>query len=157
MGKELLNGELEFRYPDSFRMLSPEEKKKMTFLVSGPGEVFVSPDDHITISIGWTKAGGITSRLLNSYDLIKNSESKIKKALKPSGYALEKIFSADIGGAPSDAVRYTYTSQGIGMVGETWCVKIVKNIYYFNFYYRQDLREESLELLREIRRSVDWV
>ena len=157
MEKILLNGELEFCYPDSFHIMDYEEKRKLTFLEKGPGEVFSDPENHITISIGWTKAGGISSKLLNSYDLIKNSESRIKKAMRPYGYELEKMFSADIGGAPADAIRYIYNAQGIGMVGEVWCVKIARNIYYFNFYYRQELREESLEILREMRRTAEWI
>ena len=137
--------------------MDAEEKKNMKFMTEGEGEVFSDPEMHILLSVGWTKAGGITSRLLSLHDLIKNSESRIRKAQKPFGYELEKIFSGDLGGAPGDAVRYTYTVQGVRMTGETWCVKMGRNIYYFNFYYRDALREESLEVIRTIRDSVEWV
>ena len=74
--------------------------------------------------------------------------------MKSFGYKTEAYPNRTIAGADARGLRYSYTTQGIDMIGETYSLKIEDTLYYFHCYYRSSLREESRAVCNKILDSV---
>lgn len=77
----LLNDELELTCPESFRVLSHEERNQLSFIEEGPGECLKDDSRHIMISIGWKRIGGLVSLLASTKDISVQSEKAVSQAL----------------------------------------------------------------------------
>lgn len=51
------------------------------------------------VSIGWQQVGGLTSMLLKSGDIVKNSEKAVSKSMQSYGYQREGFLQRSIAGA----------------------------------------------------------
>ncbi len=49
-----------------------------------PGVCLSDPEGHITVTVGWKRAGGLAALVLSFKDGAKNLEAKLKKSMKPS-------------------------------------------------------------------------
>ena len=78
-------------------------------------------------------------------------------AMAAYGYALAGFLSEDAGGVPAEGYRYTYTTEDVGMTGESFSLKKGKTFYYLHAYYRTELAEESASVIREMLSSSEWV
>ena len=83
-------------------------------------------------------------------------EAKIRKPMSQYGYTLEGFMTREVGGKTADGYRYAYEVKGIGMVGESLSLKSGGNFYYIHSYFRQELREPSLQVLDKVFTSVTW-
>ncbi len=153
----LLNNELNLSYPEGFHVLDDEERNRLTFFEDGPGVCLSDPERHIMMSVGWKQAGGFAAMVLNSKDVAKNMEAKIRKPMKQFGYRLEGFVSREVGGKQANGFRYEYEAQGIGMFAESLAVKMNKTIYYIHFYARTALKAESLPIMEDILGSILWM
>ncbi|MBQ8053121.1 MAG: hypothetical protein IJ198_04870 [Lachnospiraceae bacterium] len=156
MGKIQLNNELNFSYPDAFKVLTEEDLKKYQFFEEAPGFCISDAQRHIMISISWRQANPFVAMLAGTADIARNMEAKIRKPMSRYGYKLEGFMNRQIGGKSADGYRYTYSVQDIGMLGESLSVKSGSNFYYIHCYLREALREESLRVLDEIFGAVTW-
>lgn len=154
MQEIILNNEFKLSVPDGFHVLSEEEKAGMRLLEEGPFVGLSNPDRHIMATIGWKKAPGFSSLLLSSKDLIKNTEKTVRKSMSPFGYRCRGFEKKQIAGNEADSFLYEYTAQQVDMLAETCVMKVDKIIYYFNFYGRAALEQESLSAWNEILGSM---
>ena len=150
----LLNNSLKLPCPEGFHVMDDEERSELNIKGNGPGVCLSNPERHIIVSIGWQQVGGLTSLLLKSGDIVKNSEKAIRKSMQSYGYQLEGFLQRSIAGNKADGFAYTYEAKEIPMYGQSCAMKIGKVFYYFHFYARQAFREESLEIWEEILDSV---
>ena len=156
MEKLFLNEELELKCPDGLRIMTEEERSKLTFLEEGPGECLSDPEKHMVVTIGWKTAGGLTAALLGQKDVAKSMEAKIRKPMKAYGYKPEGFGDRNIGWKKGSGYRYTYEAQGTGMYGEAYVVKSGKTFYYFNLYTRTETKDRSLSAWEEFLGSALW-
>ena len=138
-----INHELRVFYPEGFRMMEQGERAKFNQPYEGPGECLSDPERHILISIGYQQPPKLALMLLNSKDLVKNMEPKIRKPMQPYGYKLLDFCNQAVGGEKAYGFAYEYEAQGIGMYAESYALKKGKTVYYFHFYTRKAFREES--------------
>ena len=156
MSTTQLNNELNLTYPDGFKVMTPEDLKQYKFFEEAPGFCINDADRHIIISVSWRQSNPFVAMLVSSADIAKNMEAKIRKPMGQYGYTLEGFMSREVGGKTADGYRYAYEVKGIGMVGESLSLKSGGNFYYIHSYFRQELREPSLQVLDKVFTSVTW-
>ena len=150
----LLNNSLKLPCPEGFHVMDEEERSELNIMGNGPCVCLSDPERHIIVSIGWQQVGGLTSLLLKSGDIVKNSEKAIRKSMQAYGYQLEGFLQHSIAGNNADGFVYIYEAKGVPMYAQSCAMKVGKVFYYFHFYARQELREESLKVWEEILDSV---
>lgn len=148
-----LNNELTMSCPEGFHILGDAEKRNMQMLKEGEWTGISDPERHILVSCGWEKPG-FASVILKARDIADVSEKRARKALTPMDYRLECRNERMIAGEEACSFRYVYTVQDIPMCGETYALRLGKLIYYFNFYCRQALRDDSLPVWQDLLDSV---
>lgn len=156
MAKLFVNKELELAYPDSFHVMSEEERSKLTFIAEGTGECLSDPENHAVITIGWKTVNGLASFILSQKDMAKNMEAQIRKPMQSFGIRTESAGSKNIGWKKGNGFRYHYEAQGIGMYGESYVVKSGKTFYYLHFYTREETKEQSLPGWEALLASALW-
>ena len=72
--------QLEMMYPDTFHEMSEEKKAGLVFYKDSPGACLEDPENHIIVTIGWTKPG-IMAMMLNEKEAAKAAEKKISQIL----------------------------------------------------------------------------
>ena len=151
-----VNEKLVLCYPDGFHEMDENEKGALQFF-GGDGKCIKDPERHILITIGVKTLGAISSLLINAEEAAKKAESSVRKPMEQFGYIRGGFITKDIGGEKAEGFCYEYKSQGINMSGETFCVKQGKTLYYFNIYFRSDLKDESEKIIYEIISSVRFL
>ena len=150
MTEIVLNNKLRVQYSEWFRVLSEDERNQIKMLEDGQGICLSDPDRHILVSIGWKQPPRLALMMLNSRDLAKNAEKQISKAMQPYGYIAKGGRQRQIAGTETCGFGYEYTAQGIPMYAETFVMKKGRTVYYFHFYARTALKEESLAVWNEL-------
>lgn len=69
MERMTLNNELQFPVPEGFHVMDEEEMSGMTMLAAGPGVCLKDPERHMVVSVGYKKAGLLTSKMLSQKDI----------------------------------------------------------------------------------------
>lgn len=151
-----VNDELILSVPDSFHLLSEEERNKMVFLADGPGLCLSAPALHLMISVGWRKVNGLAAMLLGEKDIAKNMEARVRIPMQESGYRLEGFSDGEIGGKKMSGYSYSYTVKGKGMSAQSMVAKNRKTIYYFHFYARAETRQEGEAVWKQILETARW-
>ena len=139
--------------PEGFHEMTDDEKGNLNILVEGDAVYMTNPEKHIILTVGCRRAGGLAA-LVTQRDLIGNVEKNVRKSMKPYRYVFGEPFETSIAGVDSNGFDYTYVAQGIPMYGREYVMKVNNMIYYFNFYTRQSLRDESLAELNAILKTV---
>ena len=150
-----LNNELVFSYPEGFVKMDKEELSKGLGYNEENGFGIKDVQRHLIISIGW-KRSAFASFMLSETEAAKKAEENISRMMKTYGYKLENLYEKSAGDEKCAGFRYTYKAQETEMTGESWCVKYNKTFYYFNFYMRTELFDESQEVLNEILDQIRW-
>ena len=145
--------QLEMMYPDSFHEMSEEKKAGLVFYKDSPGACLEDPENHIIVTVGWTKPG-IMAMMLNEKEAAKAAEKKISRPMAAHGYHLEEFSDTVLGGVKASGYRYHYHIQDTDMTGETLVVKYKKVFYYLNFYARTGLLEESFKIWQSILDTI---
>ena len=156
MNEITLNDRVKLIYPEGFRLLSEEERGRLRMLEEGPGLSLSDPARHMLLSLGWTRLNPL-SGLLGAYDLAKNMESRVSRAMAPYGYRREGFGSRNVGGREASGFRYEYTAENVPMYGESYALKEGRTLYYFHLYARQELKEESLPLWGRLLEEARWL
>jgi len=151
------NNALALSCPDGFHKLDSAERASLKMLAEGPGEVLSDPDRHILLSIGWKPVGTLTALLLNTKDVAKNMNMRLRKALKPYSCQERETLNRMISGKRAEGLAYEYDSNGIRMLGQSYVAKHGKAFYFLHFYVRSELKAESLPVCEEILASVKWL
>ena len=133
----VMNDELAFPIPAGFHIMDEEERGKLNMLSAGPGTCLSDPDRHFVISIGWHNAGRLATMLLNTAEMAKNMESRIREPMAEFNYALLEFVSAHVGPKQADGFDYVYDSEGIPMFAESLVMKHRKTLFYLHFYCRR--------------------
>ena len=152
-----LNSELTLAFPDGFHVLDAEERSRIRFAEEGAGICLSDPDRHIFVSVAWKEVNGFSALILNNHDLAKHMERSVKKSMRQFGYMTGGKIRRIVGGKESEGFCYTYTAQQIRMFGESLVLRRGKTIYYFHFYVRESLKEESLPLWDSLLAAAEWV
>ena len=147
--------ELQLTYTEDFHEMNESEKAGLNFYKEGPGVCLSNPEKHIIITIGYKKSA-FASVMINVKEAAEKAEEKISVPMKAYGYELEGFTDYELAGEKACGYRYNYTSQDIGMTGETVVVKHRKAFYYLNFYARTELLDESLKIWQDILSSIGW-
>ncbi|MCR5795845.1 MAG: hypothetical protein K6G61_10935 [Solobacterium sp.] len=153
MSELIINNELTMDCPEGFHVLSDEERSRMNMLREGEWTGMSDPERHIIASAGWEKPAFI-SVIMGANDIADVCEKRIRKALQPMGYKLESREERTIAGEKAAGICYGYTVQDTGMCAKTYAFRRGKYVYYFHFYYREALKEESLPVLEALLASV---
>lgn len=151
-----LNSELKFPVPDGFHVMDEEEMSGMTMIAVGPGICLKDPERHIVVSVGYKKAGLLTSKMLSQKDIATKSEGSIRQAMKPYRYWPDGAGKREVGGLAADGFRYLYSAQETDMYAETYVLKKGKTFYYFHVYMRAALKEKSMPVWEEMLGSASW-
>ena len=157
MEKTIINDTLQISFPESFYILSEDELNAMRASANGSCIAYRSDELHIVISIGWNNVEGIRSlfsKMITGKDMVKQLENCYRKSQE--GYKTMAYPEHNIGGVNAKGLRYAYKAKGIDMTGESYAFKKDQTHYYFHFYYRTDLQDESLETCKSILDSASW-
>lgn len=154
MSDLLLNNELSLPVPDGFHVMTDEECKGMNIMGDGKWVGLSDPERHILVIAGWKQPPAFALMLLSEKDLAKNMEKQIGSALQPAGYASEGFTEKVIAGTKACGAQYRYTASGTEMVAASYSMKFRKKTYYFHFYGREALREESITVWNEMLESI---
>ncbi len=152
----VLDDVMSFTYPLGFHVLEGEELEKMNYYKEPPKLCIQDPERHMIVSVAWEKPKGLFGKLADSKDVEEVIEGKIKKMMKPYGYDHLEDFTRKIDRLDADGFRYSYTAQGIKMMGEVLTIKREKTSYYIYGYYREELKEDSIQVMKEIYDSISW-
>ena len=148
--------ELQLAYTEDFHEMSESEKAGLHFYKDEAGVCLSAPEKHIIISVGWKKSA-VASLMINAREAAEKTEESISGPMKAYGYELEGFTDHVLDGEKACGFRYHYTSQDIGMTGETVVVKYKKVFYYLNLYARTELLEESLKIWQAMLDSAEWL
>jgi len=151
----ILNDSICFSFPDGFRKMSEEEQQPFRMDQSGPNVSLRDEDRHIIVSLGYRYAG-LMAAFLSDKDLIKNAQSRIASAMQSFGYRLTGYQDRVLAGKTISSFQYTYTTQGVQMVGECCAMKEGKTIYYLHCYVRQSCMEEGIQIWKEILETASF-
>ena len=151
-----LNEELDLVIPEGFHALSEAELSNMQMIERGEGAAFSDPERHMLVSIGWKKAGMLTSLFLNLTDLGNLTAKNIASAMSSFRYQEEERRTDSLDGCAAEGVRYTYLAQGVEMTGESFALRHGKTLYYLHCYSRTALWTENRKVWEEIIRSGRW-
>ncbi|MBR2991057.1 MAG: hypothetical protein IKF51_06310 [Solobacterium sp.] len=143
--------------PEGFRALSAEERAGMQFLENGEGEVLQDSGRHIMISAAWKKHGRLANLLASPKDAIRAMEKKIAGALKAGGYECDGFLQEEVGGETAEAFRCRYTAQETAMSAESLIMVHNGIHYYVHCYWRTALEADSLAVIREMLKNVNWL
>lgn len=153
-----VNNALQFQVPDGFQEMNAEETAGMLLTEGGEGVALSSQEKHLILSVGWKKAGGFSSLVLNSGDLREKMEQSIQKAMKQLNYRETGEAEITVGGLQADGFSYQYTAvNGTEMAAESYVLKRKNDLYYFHMYSRRELVSENSALVREILRDASWI
>ena len=139
--------------PEGFHVMDKEELKTMNFL-EGEGVCLSDPERHMIVTLGVKQVNGFTSMMMNERDIAKNMETAIRRAQEPYGYKLVDHFKRKIGGKDALGFGYEYASQEVEMYGESYSLKDGKVITYYHMYSRRGLKDENLQVWKEMLESV---
>ena len=148
--------ELQLTYTEDFHEMDENERAGLNFYKDEAGVCLSAPEKHIIISVGWKKSA-VASMMMNAKEAAENAEKNISRPMRAYGYELDGFTDYELDGEKACGFRYHYTSQGIGMTGETVAVKYRKVFYYLNFYVRTELLDESLKLWQDMLDSAEWL
>ena len=95
--------------------------------------------------------------LLNQKDIARSSEKVVAKAMSDVNYSLLGFRDRNIGGKKAQGYCYNYDKDGIAMYGESFCLKIKKTLYYFHFYCRDSMKEDSIPVWEGMLNEVKWL
>ncbi len=139
---------------EGFREMADDEKSALSTIADGDFLAFSNPDKHMIITVGWKEIGSLASKLLNSKEIAKNMEKSIRKAMMVNGYALGRFKDREIAGQKAVGFDYVYEAKGIVMVGESYAIKIDKEIYYFHMYSRQTRQTENMKVWENLLQQL---
>ena len=103
-----------------------------------------------------TYFAALMSSLFSEETLAKGAEKGIRKASGAYGYRLLGFGECRVGGKTGTSFRYTYQAQGIDMAAECCVVKVNGTFFYLYVYYREERKEESCRIWKEILERVRW-
>ncbi|MBR3211751.1 MAG: hypothetical protein IKF70_01470 [Firmicutes bacterium] len=152
----VINDELAFPIPDGFHIMDEEERSQLNMLGGAPGTCLSDPARHMIISIGWHKAGRLATMLLNTAEIAKTMEARIKEPMADFDYALLEFVATRIGGKQANGFDYVYETEGIPMFAESLVLKNKKNLYYLHFYCRRANKIDGVEAWSSILSSASW-
>lgn len=142
--------------PDGFREMNESEKKSLRYAGSGSAAVLKSEEDHMIVNLGYKPTGRLLGSLVNETVLAKGAEKAIRKASEAYDYHLLGFGECRVGGKAGQSFRYTYRAQGIDMAAECCIVKVNGTYFYLYVYYREERKEESCRIWKEILDRVRW-
>lgn len=140
--------------PDGFQVLEETDKEKLNVMGDGNWMGLSDPDRHLLVTVGWKKIGTLPSKLVNTPGLAKAMEKKIRGGLRGMHYMLEGFRTHSIAGLPAEGFRCKYVAQGIPTGAESYVAKDGNVLYYYHFYYRDELEEASLAVWEEILAAI---
>ena len=150
------NNKLTLSFPDTFHVMSGEDREALTFLAEGPGDCLSDPDRHMIISIGWKALGSFSSLLLSTKDVAKNMESRLKEPMRSYSFRVTDSAGKNVGREKAEGFSYEYNASGTDMYGESFVVKYEKVLYYLHFYTREKLKNENMKVWSELLASAQW-
>ncbi len=140
--------------PDGFHVLEEADKQKLNVMGGGDWMGLSDPGRHLLMTLGWKKIGKLPSKLLNTQGLAKAMEKKIRTGLRSMHYKLEGFSTHPIAGLTAEGFRCKYMAQGIPTGAESFVAKDGNVLYYFHFYYREELEDASLAVWEKILESI---
>ncbi len=150
-----LNNALILSFPDGFRKLNDAELNQWRAAQSGASACFRDDDRHIIVSLGFRKEG-LLSGLLNGNDLIKPAQRRMAWVMRAYGYQWLKEDTRLVGGKEARCFQYTYTAQGISMLGECCAIREGKILYYLHCYVRREYEEPGLQTWKDVLAKARW-
>ncbi|MBO6047693.1 MAG: hypothetical protein J6P61_08135 [Erysipelotrichaceae bacterium] len=152
----LINNNLSFDYPESYRPMTDAEMQELKFL-GGPCDVCLThPESHVIISIAHKNINGFAAMMLNTKDIIMKSEKAIRRANAPYNYQLRGFIKEKFGGQIADGFSYYYHAHDIDMSCTTYVVKYKKTIYYFYVYVRDSLKDQAATEWQQMTSTFNW-
>ena len=149
MAREIINKELAVTVPEGFTVLDAAQLKEL-YRDDNPDRWGARNEDkHITLAVFYHKSGGLLSTIAGLKDVVKGTETKLKKGLSANGYKKIGEISETLGGLPAMGFTYTYAVQGIDQLGEVYTIKKDKVVYTVYTYTRPELEEASKPVIRE--------
>ena len=153
MERVTLDDRMTILCPEGFHVMTEEERSKMSMLEEGTWVGLSDPGRHILVTIGWKAVKGL-GFMLKGKGLAENMEKQIRQGMSPFGYQPEGFRERLIAEIPAFGFGYGYVAREIEMVAESYVLKIDKTLYYFHFYARKTLKNESLSVWNEMLDSV---
>lgn len=141
-------------YPDGFHIMDEEESGSLKFLGEGERICLSDPERHMLVCIGWKQVGSIVSHLIGTKNLAKDMEQRVRRPMKQFGYRMGGFSKKKLGGKEALGFSYEYTAQGIDMTGESYVIKIGKEIYSFHVYIRTELKSECFSVWEKMLQNI---
>ena len=153
MERVTLDGKMTIGCPEGFHVMTEEERSQMSMLEEGTWVGFSDPNRHILVTVGWKAVKGL-GFMLKGKGLAENMEKQIRQGMSSFGFKSEGPRERMIAERPAFGFGFGYVAREIEMVAESYVLKIDKTLYYFHFYARKALKNESLPVWNEILDSV---
>ncbi len=153
MNSNIINGEIEFRYPDDFRLMDSEELKKH-FGTSNNMLGIRSAEQHIVMSFAWNKMNMLLLMLTDQKSVLNGMEKRLRDHLE--GFNRTSDIAVNVCGAKANGFTFEYTANNtdIAQVGNLLSFKRGKYLYIIQFAARKEHQQESQNVFDEILSSM---
>ena len=152
----VMNNELALPLERGFHVMDEEEKSQLDFLGGAAGTCLSDPERHMMISIGWSKIGRLPAMLLNTGEIAKNMEGRVREPMAEFGYRLEGFINARVGGKNAEGFDYGYEAEDTRMFAESLIIKHRKSLYNLHMYCRWENRGECHRTWRDMLEAGSW-
>ncbi len=153
----IINDTFQLSYPESFFVMSEEERAKLQMLEQGPGFCLSDPDNHRIVSVGWKKVGKLMYKFLKTKDIRNAMKTRVTGSMRAFQIRTEEAPQVFINGAETLGFGFSYHVQDVAMTGQSYVMKNGGYFYYFHFYGRTENREEGLQLFADMLSSIQLI
>ena len=142
MNKNVINGEIIFKYPDGFRLMDIEELKKY-FGTSENMSGIRSEEQHIIMSFGWNKVNILLSILAGQKSVLNGMEKRFRGSLK--GFKRKENIEVNICGVKAKGFAFEYIANDgdIEQIGNIVSFRLGKFLYIIQFAARKEDEQKA--------------
>ena len=149
MSNVKINNAINLTYPDNFKEMSDEE---LTRYFSSPKNRWgvYNADEHIILSISWTKAGFLTDAEMMLMDI----EARLSRRLL--NYQKISSFKTKVASKKAHGIRFEYrvNDARIVQVSDMIVFKVKNRFYAIHYITRKVNAASSRLVLEEVLKSV---
>ena len=158
MSKQTINNTFSLTVPDSFEPVSSEELQELSSHGGDPYRWGVRDrEKHILLIAMWKQYSPILAWLADLKARAKKNEQMTRKAYETHDYKLLGFESMRIGDIKAEGYRFSYSTEGVTQVMNSFLVKDGSTVYSFLCCGREENADADQETFRQILGSLQYI
>ena len=154
MKKATINEELELAYPDSFRIMSPDELRQAYGVDYADMWGIRDEERHAIVTVIWRESSELLLKLFGAHSLVKQYEKKLRKTYRDNDYRCDGFFDGMLAGRKMDGLRFSYAHEGMRQIGEMLVFRRGACNYTLCYYTREDTAQVNEPMYAELLTSL---